>query len=169
VSTQKPLEPKPHWVAVDGKRALPNRGLPPFLHRDDTGQRFRIRYFSDEQTQHFCAIVWFGPETEGPPGHAHGGSIAAVLDEAMGFTAWYHGHRVLAGHLSIDFLRAIPVNTEVWVECWIERVDDKKITVRGMISIPDETLYAQGKGLFVELSEEQFQTFFRSSQDADDM
>ena len=168
LSTHPTLSPKPNWVAVDDTQALPNQGLPPFLHRDATGNRLKIRYFNHQETQRFCAIVWFGPDTQGPPGHAHGGSIAAVLDEAMGFAAWYHGHRVLAGKLSIDFLRPLPVNTEVWVECEIERVEDKKIIVSGFISAPGDIIYARGDGLFVELSETQFQTFFMRPHITDD-
>src|SRR5579859_3317215 len=35
---------------------------------------------------------------QGPPGHAHGGAIAAVLDEVMGAAVWRAGHPVLLAH-----------------------------------------------------------------------
>ena len=44
-----------------------------------------------------------GPPIEGPPGHAHGGSMAAVLDEAMGAAAWMEGHLVVAVRLATSF------------------------------------------------------------------
>jgi len=45
-----------------------------FVSGEPEGNRFRVRYYKDLE-QHLKARVWFGPETEGPPGHAHGGSV----------------------------------------------------------------------------------------------
>ena len=47
--------------------------------------------------------AWFGPGCEGPPGHAHGGSQAAVLDEAMGAVAWINSHSCVAGGFQIKY------------------------------------------------------------------
>ena len=53
-----------------------------FVSGEPDGNRFRVRYFRD-QGQQLKARIWFGPETEGPPWHAHGGSMAGVLDEVL--------------------------------------------------------------------------------------
>src|SRR5690349_800846 len=34
---------------------------------------------------HLAGTVTFGPAYEGPPGHVHGGLIAAMFDEMLGF------------------------------------------------------------------------------------
>ena len=39
---------------------------------------------SDRAQPGLVGRAWFGPETQGPPGHAHGGAVSAVLDEALG-------------------------------------------------------------------------------------
>ena len=44
----------------------------------------RVHYFERQGDDAIVGRAWFGPGAAGPPGHAHGGSIAAVLDEAMG-------------------------------------------------------------------------------------
>ena len=36
----------------------------------------------------------------GPPGHVHGGAMAAALDEAMGAVCWMNGHPVVAATIS---------------------------------------------------------------------
>jgi hypothetical protein len=36
------------------------------------------------------------------PGYAHGGSVAAALDEAMGGAAWWAGHQSVAARLAVD-------------------------------------------------------------------
>src|SRR5690349_90349 len=50
---------------------------------------------------------------QGPPGHAHGGCLSAILDEAMGAVVWCAGHPVVAGRLEVDFKRAVPLGVRV--------------------------------------------------------
>ncbi|MDQ1296257.1 MAG: hypothetical protein QG611_235, partial [Bacteroidota bacterium] len=71
-----------------------------FITGDISNDRIKVRYFKKDSDNSFVARVWFGPSTEGPPGHVHGGSMAAVLDEAMGASAWIAGHTVVAAKLA---------------------------------------------------------------------
>jgi hypothetical protein len=80
-SLLKLLDGEPGWEPFDAPALV--GGSLRFVSGDRTGARFRMRYFRDD-AGHLVARVWFGPETEGPPDHAHGGSIAAVLDEVLG-------------------------------------------------------------------------------------
>ena len=50
--------------------------------------------------EYVLADFTFDKRHQGPPGHADGGSLAAVLDEAMGAAVWLAGHSVVAAHLS---------------------------------------------------------------------
>src|SRR5271157_121732 len=84
-----------------------------FLSEDEGDNRFKKKYFIRQTDNAFMAKVWFGPATEGPPGHAHGGSMASILDEAMGFCAWLAGHTVVAAQLIINFRKMLPLNTIV--------------------------------------------------------
>lgn len=47
----------------------------------------QIRTFLDRKKQRTYNAVWFGSWTEGPPGHAHGGALATVLDQIVGTTS----------------------------------------------------------------------------------
>ena len=77
--------------------------------------RLRICYYSCNEKNTVYAKVWFGPYAEGPPGHAHGGGIAAVLDETMGMTAWHFGHPAVAVSLNVKFLRMMPLGSDATI------------------------------------------------------
>lgn len=72
------------------------------------------------------ARVWFGPSTEGPLGHVHGGSMAAVLDEAMGVSAWIAGQTVVAAKLAVKYRTMLPLGKVTTIEAWISSVKGKK-------------------------------------------
>lgn len=78
-----------------------------FVSGEPSGDRLRVRYYRRERDRALVGKIWFGPGAEGPPGHAHGGSMAAVLDEAMGAGAWLAGHAVVAAKLTINFRRML--------------------------------------------------------------
>jgi acyl-coenzyme A thioesterase PaaI-like protein len=98
--------------------------------------------------------VWFGPWTEGPPGHVHGGCITTVLDSAMGGCAWVNGHKVLAANLNVDFRASVPLGTIALAEGIIEEVSGRKVIVKGALRGENGTLFAEARGLFIVIPEE---------------
>lgn|SRR3990167_2614180 len=127
-----------------------------FVSGEPSGDRLRVRYYRRERDGALVGKIWFGPGAEGPPGHAHGGSMAAVLDEAMGAGAWLAGHAVVAAKLTINFRRMLPLENEVLLETWVERVDGKKVMTRGRLFDQDGEPYAEGEGLFILIGVERF-------------
>lgn len=121
-----------------------------FVSGDLTGKRFRFRYFLDQE-RNLVARVWFGPETEGPPGHAHGGSMAAVLDEVLGLAGWASGHAVVVGNLNISFRNLLPLQTVVQVESKVISVKGRKVLVHGRIFGPDDVTYASAECLCITI------------------
>jgi len=121
-----------------------------FVSGDLTGKRFRFRYFR-KADGNLVARVWFGPETEGPPGHAHGGSIAAVLDEVLGLAGWAAGHAVVVGNLNISFRNLLPLQTVVQVESEVISVKGRKVLVHGRIFGPGDVTYASAECLCITI------------------
>lgn len=120
-----------------------------FVSGEPEGNRFRVRYYRDP-AQRLRARIWFGPETEGPPGHAHGGAIAAVLDEVLGLAAWNAGYPIVVGNLNVGFRSLLPLQQVVTVETDIVSAAGRKIMVHGRIC-RDETVYAEGECLCITI------------------
>ena len=135
------------WTAFDAP-ALVGASLR-FVSGEPEGNRYRIRYFRDE-AERFRARVWFGPETEGPPGHAHGGSMAAVLDEVLGLAAWAAGYPIVVGNLNVSFRNLLPLEQVVTVASEVVSAEGRKVLVRGRIC-RGETVFAEAEALCITI------------------
>lgn len=121
-----------------------------FVSGDPDGKRFRTKYYR-KADRSLVARIWFGPETEGPPGHAHGGSMAAVLDEVLGLAAWAAGHAIVVGNLNVNFRCLLPILKVVQVDTEIVSVEGRKVLVRGRIYDGKDKVYAEAECLCIEI------------------
>jgi acyl-coenzyme A thioesterase PaaI-like protein len=64
---------------------------------------------------------------QGPPGVAHGGIVAAALDEAMSLAVHAEGVHAWTGRLELDLLGPAPVGTFVRIEARIDRRDRRRL------------------------------------------
>ena len=136
------------WVLFDAP-SLVGESLR-FVSGDPNGNRFRTRYYRDDE-RHLHARIWFGPETGGPPGHAHGGSVAAVMDEALGLAAWAAGYPIVVGNLNVSFRSMLPLLQVVTVESRVVSVEGRKVMVKGRIFCGDTT-YAEAECLCITIT-----------------
>jgi acyl-coenzyme A thioesterase PaaI-like protein len=150
------LGPDEGWVPVVVAEDVENRS---FVSGDPFGDRLRVRYYTEERSGQRVAKVWFGPRAEGPPGHAHGGSIAAVLDEAMGANCWAQGHPVVAGTLEVVYRGPVPLGAVMRVRTSIASVEGRKILTQGMLVGPDGAELAASRGVFVRVRDALLDTF----------
>ena len=120
-----------------------------FVSGEPDGNRYRVSYYRNEQ-QELRARIWFGPETEGPPGHSHGGAMAAVLDEVLGLAAWAAGYPVVVGNLNVSFRNLLPLQEVVTVESRIISAEGRKLMVHGRIC-RGETVFAEAKCLCITI------------------
>jgi acyl-coenzyme A thioesterase PaaI-like protein len=135
------------WIPFDAP-SLVGESLR-FVSGDPEGSRFRARYYRDNE-KHLHARIWFGPETEGPPGHAHGGAVAAVMDEALGLAAWAAGYPIVVGNLNVSFRNMLPLRRVVTVESRVISAQGRKVMVHGRIFC-DETTYAEAECLCITI------------------
>jgi len=142
------LAGEPNWEAFDAP-ALVGASLV-FVSGDPHGERFRVRYFRNNQRE-LVARVWFGPDTAGPPGHAHGGSIAAIFDEVLGLAAWAAGYPIVVGNLNVSFRQLLPLKTVVQLDSQIISAQGRKVLVKGRLTNGDGLLYAEGECLCITL------------------
>ena len=85
---------------------------------------------------------------QGPPGYAHGGVIAAALDEAMSLLLHGLGTLALTGRLVVDLRAPAPVGTFVEVEADVEEAGERKVVLAARAGGEDGPL-ATARGVFV--------------------
>ena len=85
---------------------------------------------------------------QGPPGYAHGGVLAAALDEAMSLLLHADGTFALTGRLEVDLQAPAPVGSFVELEADVREADGRRVTVEAA-AISGGTTLATGRGVFV--------------------
>ncbi|MFG2575695.1 PaaI family thioesterase [Streptomyces sp. NPDC048481] len=95
---------------------------------------------------------------QGAPGLAHGGILAAALDETLGSLNWLLRTVAVTGRLETDFVRPVPVGATLYLEAEVTAVARRKIYSRaaGRIGGPDGPLAVRAEALFVEVAVEHF-------------
>ena len=149
--------PREGWTLLPRRESLDAGFMVSFVAKTD-GQGLRVAHFVADGTTQLVGRAWFGPLCEGPPQHAHGGSIAAVLDDVMGSGAWLAGHRVVAAKLEVDFRKPVPLGTLATFDTSVERVDGKRVHMKGRLLLPDGTVAAASSGLFIVIDMQKMRT-----------
>lgn len=145
------LPPRTGWKPIDPFWQLSEvRG---FISSDGSDHRLKLRYFRRTADRTLVARVWFGPASEGPPGHAHGGSVAAVLDEALGAAAWAAGLVVMTAKLSVRYRRMVPLGTVATIETRIRRAGRSHVLVEGLLVDRRGKAFAEAEGVFIKVPE----------------
>lgn len=98
------------------------------------------------------ARVALGPAFEGAPGRAHGGMVAAIIDETMGAVLPQAGTPAYTGTLTIRYLAPAPIGEELVFRAWIHRRDRRKLTIHATGQHRD-TRFAEAEGVFITVSE----------------
>lgn len=97
---------------------------------------------------------------EGPPGHIHGGIVAALLDEAMSKLNRPLNVLAMTRHMEVDYLKPAPLYQPlILIAHHLSRATkpdgtpDRKLFHQAELQRPDGTVLARGKGLFIVLDE----------------
>ena len=91
--------------------------------------------------------VALGPAYSGPPGRVHGGTVATLLDHAMGALLHHLGRPSFTARLEVDYLGAAPLGAPLDIRAGVDRVDGRKTHMRASISVED-VVVARATGLF---------------------
>jgi acyl-coenzyme A thioesterase PaaI-like protein len=88
---------------------------------------------------------------QGPPGYAHGGVIAAALDEAMALLLFERGTFAVTGRLEVDLVAPAPVGTFVRVSARLESEGERTLELSAEAAAEDGRPLAAAKGTFVRV------------------
>ncbi|MGB3541677.1 PaaI family thioesterase [Rubrivirga sp.] len=141
--------PDPTWTPLTP--FWESLGTRSFVSSEDD-DRIHVRYYADAGGATH-ARAWFGPGAEGPPGHAHGGALAALLDEAMGMAGLATGRVVVAARIEVDFRSMVPLGEVVDVVLEVVDTAGAKVSVRAELK-RGATVACQATGLFVDIGAE---------------
>jgi acyl-coenzyme A thioesterase PaaI-like protein len=88
---------------------------------------------------------------EGPPGCAHGGQIAAFFDELLLSCQTLDGVGGVTAQLTVRYIRAVPLYTDLVGEARIDRQEGRKRFIRGTLSGPARLVLAEAEALAIPL------------------
>ena len=128
-------------------KQLPEHGSC-FLCGSENPHNVGLRWYIDEEgvvSSEFTLTL----AQQGPPGHAHGGLSAAVLDEVMGAAIWQAGYTVAAAKIEVNYHKPVPLGQLISTKGYVTRRSGRKIYARGEICLPDGTVAVTGKGLYI--------------------
>jgi uncharacterized protein (TIGR00369 family) len=111
----------------------------------------RLKFVLDEKRQTFVCRFRLSKRYTGPPGHAHGGVIAAILDDAMGKVNKLHHVVALTREMTVEYLKPVPLQRPL-------RVEGREVSVYGrqhintaeILNEKDEVL-ARSRGIFIAI------------------
>ncbi|XP_070572140.1 acyl-coenzyme A thioesterase THEM4-like [Ptychodera flava] len=122
------------------------------LSVDRPGQIFEYAKFVNKREGKLKGVCQFGPLTEGPPQHVHGGAIATIVDSSTGklfvSVSKYGG---VTTSLTLNYKRQIPLMRAVLIEAEVtESIDDRKYSVACKLKSADgQTLYVDAFSKFI--------------------
>jgi uncharacterized protein (TIGR00369 family) len=110
----------------------------------------RLRFFVDPDLNVVCRFR-LARRFAGPPGHAHGGIIATLLDEAMSKTNRARNILAMTRQITVDYLRPVPLAAPLTLTA--RHVDAHAHRHRCEAEIADAAgqILARGKALFIEV------------------
>jgi acyl-coenzyme A thioesterase PaaI-like protein len=92
---------------------------------------------------------------QGVPGLAHGGAIAALMDEVSGSVLIEAGLRFVTAQLDITYLAPVAIGHPLVLLAWLARSEGRKHTVKAELRDAGRLL-ACATGLFLTVSPEHF-------------
>lgn len=96
------------------------------------------------------AHILLGAAFEGGPGMAHGGIVAALFDDVLGYLLTLHGIPGFTGELTVRYLRPTPVGTPLALRGWIVERSGRHLSTAARLHAGD-VLVATATAVFVEI------------------
>lgn len=92
----------------------------------------------------------------GAPGVAHGGAVAAVLDDLGGFVLYIVGQLGVTRNLSVDYYAPVRLHVPYRLSSWLNRREGRKLFLRMEGYDPIGQLAFSADAVFLVVSTEHF-------------
>ena len=116
------------------------------------GLAIDVRREGDEAVASFR----LGPAFEGAPKRAHGGAVAAVFDDVMGYVLRLVSVPAYTGKLSLNYRAPVPVGEPLEVRARLARRDGRKLWIEAEMTLEDEQrkVIGDAEALFIAIPPE---------------
>ena len=100
-----------------------------------------------------------GPAFEGAPLRAHGGIVAAIFDDVMGYVLALLRTPAFTGRLTVNYRAPVPMGVDMSVRAWLESQSGRKLSMRAEMTLAaeaDHPVICDAEGLFIAIPPERF-------------
>jgi uncharacterized protein (TIGR00369 family) len=108
----------------------------------------RLRFFVDPERKVVCRVR-LARRFAGPPGHAHGGIIATLLDEAMSKANRAREILAMTRHIEVNYLRPVPLGVPLTLTARHVETHGRRHNCEAQIADAAGQVLATGKAIFV--------------------
>ena len=120
---------------------------------DANASGLKLRFFLDEAAGVVCRLT-LDRRFQGPPGYAHGGIIATLLDEAMSKANRRRNVYAMTRQMAVEYLRPVPLGAELMQEGHGEQQHGRKHHCAAALRDGEGRVLATATGLFIEVRRE---------------
>jgi acyl-coenzyme A thioesterase PaaI-like protein len=92
----------------------------------------------------------FDERHQGGPGFAHGGMVAAALDEACGLLATWYRFPTVTARIFVRYRKPVEINMELLIRARLESERGRRVRVRGEI-VDGDTVLAEARAAFIHV------------------
>ena len=95
------------------------------------------------------AELELGPAFEGAPGRSHGGIVAAVFDDVLGYMLTFLQQPGFTGELTVRYLAATPIGQRLEFRARVTSREGRKIWAEAEATAADGSVVATATALFI--------------------
>jgi uncharacterized protein (TIGR00369 family) len=111
----------------------------------------RLKFVFNEEEGSFVCRFKLSSRFGGPPGYAHGGIIATILDEAMGKANRIRQVIALTREMTVEYLKPVPLGKQLMAEGWARSVHGRAHFNFAEIRDREGTVLARSRGTFIAI------------------
>lgn len=117
----------------------------------DNPDGMQLEFYFDEPNHRAICEVTLPKRYQGPPGHAHGGIVATILDEAMGKVNKLRHVIALTKRMDVEYMKPVPLFKPLTIIGFEKHVDGRKHLNGAEIRNAEGEVLAKSEGLFIAI------------------
>lgn len=124
-----------------------------FVCGQENEQSLKAEYYNDTVNRQVVSEIIIPARFNGWPGHAHGGIVAALLDEAAFRAVWIdsdYQRSMVTMDLKIQLRRPTPTEQPLKTVGWVVEMNETSARTASEIRLLDGTVIARGQATLVK-------------------